>query len=127
LAPETRRKRRGDGAPAPGVSSSPTPPEPPKAEPPRLLSLREIDALPDATERRRAMLDRIEDIKTMARGRSWTNKRGDTVDHPDTATMLRAEELALSVLDVQAASPQRRPVDLSVFNGGKAAEKKAAG
>lgn len=119
---------RSEGAETPGVSSSPTLPELSKQPPVNaLLSLREIDAIVDPTERRRLMLDRLEEIRKLASERCYSNKHGDLVRQPDAGTMLRVEEVALEVLGVYAAPASgagRKPVDLSVFNGGKA-EKKA--
>lgn len=106
------------GAAAPGVSS---------LQPPvnALLSLREIDLIADPDERRRRMLDRLEQIGKLAAGRCYVNKRGTPVATPDTGTMLRVEEVGLEVLGIHPARVVGKVADFSVFNGGKAAEKKA--
>lgn len=114
------------GAAAPGVSSSPETPNqlPPVAR--VLLSLREIDEIADPSERRRCMLDRLDANRELAKSRCYTNKHGAVVAMPDAGTMTRIDEIALEVLGVYSAPASvRRPIDLSVFNGGKAAEKKA--
>jgi hypothetical protein len=114
------------GAKAPGVSTSPPPANPPPPVARLLLSLREIDEIADPSERRRCMLDRLDANRELAKSRCYTNKHGAVVAMPDAGTMTRIDEIALEVLGVYAAPPSsaRRPVDLSVFNGGKAAEKK---
>lgn len=72
------------------------------------------------------MLDRLDADRELARTRSYSNKRGKVVTTPDHVGMARIDELALEVLGVYASPPSARGgVDLSVFNGGKAAAKKA--
>jgi hypothetical protein len=90
-----------------------------------LLTLREIDQIGDPDERRRCMLDRFEATKELARTRSYRNKRGNEVVTSDHVAMTRIDEIMLEVLGIQPAKPDTRRVpDLSVFNGGKAADRK---
>lgn len=74
------------------------------------------------------MLDLMFANREQAQSRSYTNKRGDTVVAPDHGAIERIDEAVLEVLGVYASPPSalRRPVDLSVFNGGKAAATKAS-
>ena len=88
-----------------------------------VMSLREIDAIEDPTEKRRAMLDRLQRIRDLAEARCYTNKRGEPIHTPDTATMIRVEEVALEKLEVEPSKEAKRTADLSVFNGGKSARK----
>ena len=72
------------------------------------------------------MLDRLDAIKKLASERCYSNKHGALVKQPDAGTMLRVDEVALEVLNVYATPASvtgRKPVDLSVFNGGKAPQK----
>jgi hypothetical protein len=91
-----------------------------------ILSLRDIDAIEDPTAKRRAMLDRLQRISDLAEARCYTNKRGEPVPTPDTATMIRVEEVALEKLGVGPAKAATKGADLSVFSGGKSADRKTA-
>lgn len=110
------------GATAPVVSSSQESANQPPPVTRALLSLREIDAIADPDERRRRMLDRLDENRELARNRAYGNKHGDLVVQPDAGTMTRIDEIALEVLGVQPAKVAGKAPDLSVFNGGKSAK-----
>lgn len=115
MAPGSRSKRRGKGAQAPGVSSEP-------------LSLCEIDALPSAAAKRAAMLARIDETRALAKTRSYVNKRGEERSTPCIASMQTADKMAIELLGIEPAPAQqtaRGTADLSVFNGGQSADRKA--
>lgn len=92
---------------------------------PVFLALREVAALPASADRKGALLDRLDHIWQLALSRSYTNKAGKVVANPDLAIAERVVVTAAELVGVsEGAGGARRPVDLSVFNGGKAAEKK---
>lgn len=120
MAQRSRTKlQQGEGVKSPGVSSAPRLPSVKL-----LLSYVEIDRLTDPDERRRCMLERLAYLHELAEARCYANKRGKQIPMPDTATMLRVDEVALEVLGVEPAKPAKKAADLSVFNGGKAADRK---
>lgn len=131
MAPGARQKRRGKGAAAPGVSSeganaAPLADTAPDAGAPNpVLSLLDIDLLKDPDERRRAMLARIAYFQELAAGRHYLNKHGDMVAVPDMPSVMNFERDARELLGAEPAKPARKGADLSVFNGGKAAERNA--
>jgi len=100
----------------------------PAGKGPVFLAFREVAELPTAAERKAALLDRLDHIWELALGRSYTKKDGSVVPNPDLAIADKVVVTASELVGVrEGEGGARRPIDLSLFNGGKAAEKKAAG
>jgi hypothetical protein len=90
---------------------------------PVCLALRDIAALSDKAERKAHLLDRLDIIWAAAMAKTYVNKHGDEIACPDGAIAIRVVEVASELVDAQGDTHARRPVDLSVFNGGKSAAK----
>lgn len=73
-------------------------------EPVVIRKLRDLDAIADPVEKRRAMLDRLDQIRELAESRSYVNKRGEQVTNPDTSTMLAVDQFATELTGVERAS-----------------------
>lgn len=87
---------------------------------PVFLAFREVAELPTAQERRAALLDRLEHIWGLAMARSYTKKNGEVVANPDLAIADRVVVTAGELVGVrEGEGGARRPIDLSVFSGGK--------
>lgn len=88
------------------------------------MALREVNGIADPVARKAELLDRLDHVWKLAMERSYLNKRGKKVANPDLAIAERVVVTAAELVGVSEAAPTaRRPVDLSVFNGGKGPQK----
>lgn len=92
------------------------------------MALREVLALPEPSKRLAELLERLDQVWVTASNRTYLNKRGKPVADPDQATRLRVIEVAAELMGarVDASGTGNGRPDLSVFNGGKAPERKTA-
>jgi hypothetical protein len=91
-------------------------------------ALREVAAMPDASARKAALLDRLDHIWELALSRTYLNKHGDEIATPDLGAAEKVVVTAAELVGATEGQPAaRRPIDLSVFNGGAGAPRKVAG
>lgn len=108
-------------------------PKNPAGKGPVFIALSQVPAIADPAARLAALFERLEHVWQVATDSGYTNKRGEWVSDPDSATQVRVVECAAELCGAKvggAAAPERpatvggRPLpDLSVFNGGKGPQK----
>src|SRR5688572_7124126 len=101
-------------------------PRGPDGKGPVFMALRDVAAIPDKAKRKAELLDRLDHVWQQATDRSYTTKAGDVIHQPDGATQCKCIDLAAELVDAHGEDRAKRPADLSVFNGGKSADRKAA-
>lgn len=89
------------------------------------LALREVAALPDKAARKAHLLERLDHAWQQATERGYLNKAGDFIPNPDGSTQTKVIDLAAELMGAHGEERAARPADLSVFNGGKGAARKA--
>lgn len=112
MAGDDSRERRGKG---------------PDGKGPVFMALRDVMKLPEKADRKGELLDRLDHVWELAVNRTYLNKKGQEVENPDGAIAIKVVEVAAEIVEATGAHEARRPIDLSVFNGGKSAERKSAG
>lgn len=89
----------------------------------KALTLREIDAIEDPEERRRAMLDRFEEDRRIALERTKTIGlgKGESAEcaDPDINAAIKADAEAMTLLNIEPRKKGSPGPGLSVFEGGK--------
>jgi hypothetical protein len=80
-------------------------------------ALRDVEKLP-VGERRAELLERLEEIWELAKGKSYVNKHGDEITSPDLAAMLRVVEVSDAMLVEADGKQQKRAnlLELATFN-----------
>lgn len=82
---------------------------------PLFRSLREIDAIEEPEERRKAALDRLDHISSMALGRERTVKNGVVISDPDCNAACKIDEVAHRLMSIEPARPKPRAGELEPF------------